>query len=524
VNAVVEQDPATAAAPGAGLAVSGPDGSTWLRVVDLLNTGHLGLEVLAGQSGLSRRVTFSHVSELGEPALWLDGGELLLTTGLGLPADAAGQVRYVESLHEARAAGLGVGPRKPPLTDAMLARADELSFPVLSVPYRVPYISIAHLIADANQNAAQRRLVIHVRIFDALRLRQGRRAPVQQLFSELEDITRYRLALVSAAGRPVFPDMHGIDDDLLQHIRAADRDHVAVRGGYALAIPVGSRLAGYLVAREREGLEPAGLSAVRHVATVSALVVADLYREREAQRRAGAESLAELFRGRLSSDQARSRLLEHGIDADTGVVLAVFSGATGDVDGEELHHRFTDDDVPHLMLRLDELYCLLPDDASTLDRIADALKTTVGLSARVAAPASLGVARRQALWAAARAGDRDGPRVVRFGVSDGFAHWLPADVEALRQLVVTTLGPIEDYDTQHNTQLVSSLETFFRHRRRLTDAANELYVHKHTLAYRLRRVEELTGRDLSTMDDQSELWLALKALPIVRGLDEPLDD
>ena len=113
---------------------------------------------------------------------------------------------------------------------------------------------------------------------------------------------------------------------------------------------------------------------------------------------------------------------------------------------------------------------------------------------------------------------------MRFGVSDGFAHWLPADVEALRQLVTRTLGPIEEYDEQHKTQLVESLATFFRHRRRLTEAASELYVHKHTLAYRLRRIEELTGRDLSTMEDASELWLALKALPIVRGRNQAPED
>ena len=42
-------------------------------------------------------------------------------------------------------------------------------------------------------------------------------------------------------------------------------------------------------------------------------------------------------------------------------------------------------------------------------------------------------------------------------------------------------------------------------------AARELYCHRHTLRYRIRRVEQLTGRDLSSARDRIEFWLALRA-------------
>ena len=52
---------------------------------------------------------------------------------------------------------------------------------------------------------------------------------------------------------------------------------------------------------------------------------------------------------------------------------------------------------------------------------------------------------------------------------------------------------------------------YFEHERRLSDASEALYVHKHTLAYRLKRVEAITGRSLSAMDDLCVLYLAVKA-------------
>ena len=56
-----------------------------------------------------------------------------------------------------------------------------------------------------------------------------------------------------------------------------------------------------------------------------------------------------------------------------------------------------------------------------------------------------------------------------------------------------------------------SLQAFLRHNARWETAAAELYVHRHTLRYRMKKVEELTGRDLASSFDRMEFWLALRA-------------
>jgi purine catabolism regulator len=67
------------------------------------------------------------------------------------------------------------------------------------------------------------------------------------------------------------------------------------------------------------------------------------------------------------------------------------------------------------------------------------------------------------------------------------------------------------YDHEQGGELTSSHRAFLQHNARWETAASELYVHRHTLRYRMRKVEELTGRDLSSSFDRMEFWLALRA-------------
>uniref|UniRef100_UPI003FD59A31 PucR family transcriptional regulator n=1 Tax=Pseudomonas indica TaxID=137658 RepID=UPI003FD59A31 len=65
-------------------------------------------------------------------------------------------------------------------------------------------------------------------------------------------------------------------------------------------------------------------------------------------------------------------------------------------------------------------------------------------------------------------------------------------------------------------ELLRSLEAFIERNGQWERAARDLYCHRHTLRYRIRRIEELTGRDLNQAQDRIELWLALRARELVR--------
>jgi hypothetical protein len=96
--------------------------------------------------------------------------------------------------------------------------------------------------------------------------------------------------------------------------------------------------------------------------------------------------------------------------------------------------------------------------------------------------------------------------------------------EARRAFRTSLLSPLLDYDAGHGTELVRTLRVFLDCSGSWTKAAEAMFVHVNSLRYRMRRVEELTGRDLGSLADQAALLFALRlAGPgvLARGDDPP---
>ena len=89
------------------------------------------------------------------------------------------------------------------------------------------------------------------------------------------------------------------------------------------------------------------------------------------------------------------------------------------------------------------------------------------------------------------------------------------DDEALKLYCESVLGPIEAGDQEYGGELLRSLAAFIEQNGQWERAARQVYCHRHTLRYRMRKVEELTGRDLSRAHDRIEFWLALRAKELV---------
>jgi purine catabolism regulator len=89
------------------------------------------------------------------------------------------------------------------------------------------------------------------------------------------------------------------------------------------------------------------------------------------------------------------------------------------------------------------------------------------------------------------------------------------DTLSLEVFYDSVLGALREYDEENSSDLVRSLAYFLEANGHWGDAAERLYVHRHTLRYRMKRVEEITGRSLESAQDRMEFWLALKARELV---------
>ena len=79
----------------------------------------------------------------------------------------------------------------------------------------------------------------------------------------------------------------------------------------------------------------------------------------------------------------------------------------------------------------------------------------------------------------------------------------------LRSFRQRLLGPLQAYDERHHAELLPTLRQFLACSGSWNACAASMYVHVNTVRYRIRRIEELTGRDLSRLDDQVDFFLAL---------------
>ncbi|MGW6221388.1 PucR family transcriptional regulator, partial [Streptomyces olivaceus] len=82
--------------------------------------------------------------------------------------------------------------------------------------------------------------------------------------------------------------------------------------------------------------------------------------------------------------------------------------------------------------------------------------------------------------------------------------------DAVRAFADGLLRALHDHDATGRGDLVASLRAWLSRHGQWDAAAADLGVHRHTLRYRMRRVEEILGRSLDDPDVRMELWLALK--------------
>ncbi len=482
-----------------------------LTVADIASMSHLGISVRAGSGGLGREVEWAHVCELEDPTGWLDGPGLVLTTGIAIPAQAQRQCAYLERLARAGMAAVAIakGMSAPPLTQKMLAAADELSFAVLEVAYEVPYLAVISVVTAANRERSQRQLLSYLRIFDSLRLATSYGLGPPQLFDRLAEVSGYELHLCSPGGRPLIHGIPGAPAQWEPPASSGASTVAADAGWVSVPVPLRGQVAGYLVGIEQPGREALGMLALRHIATIAALELANLMREREAMRREGAETLSEMLSGILDPDATRTRLRLAGLDPGQPMVLAAVSSDRGH--DHDLPARLLDLSIPHLVLqRQHELYVLLQQSASGPDVLAASPGSRAGVSRPFQAGKSLELPRREALWALryARSQRR---ALIDYAAMRSSAMWLPADPQALSGIVEEILGPLATHDAEHGTELERTLLLLLDRDRNVAATARALGVHRNTIIHRITKMEELTGRDLRRVQDLAELWLAAGA-------------
>ncbi|HSI81174.1 MAG TPA: helix-turn-helix domain-containing protein [Solirubrobacterales bacterium] len=167
-------------------------------------------------------------------------------------------------------------------------------------------------------------------------------------------------------------------------------------------------------------------------------------------------------------------------------------------------------------------------DEVALDRASQALQRelaaslpgfhlTIAHSRPTADPADLYRAGKEAQLAA-NVAEADGVERLAFEDTGAYRLLLPAmseDPGELERFYEETVAPLAAYDEQYETELVATIEAYLDNDANVTPTAGQLYTHRHTVRYRLERVKELSGHDITSTAGREKLGLGLKAMRVL---------
>jgi purine catabolism regulator len=470
-----------------------------LSVRDIASMDELGIAVAGGSAGLAREVRWLHVSELADPTPWLEGGELLLTTGLGVGDMSSTQRAYVRRLadHGLAALGFGVGFGFAEVPHALVEEANRLGFPVLAIPYDTPFIAITktaftHL-ANEQLEDVTRALEVHERLSQAVLDGRG----VQALLAILSERLGASVCLADEGGRVVGERHHG--------------KRLEFAGAVELPVVAGGETATLKTVRDDAPLTEFDRLVLHHGQTALAFELSRRRAVSAAELRLAGDLLEDLEHDRLDEREVSRRVAAFGLDPSRryAALLAVpENGGSGETLRLAVANELDSRSLVYLSAaRRDRASFLVEadaeEDALTLaEQVAQSYK---GIRVGVGRPAA-GAGLGRSLLEARAALESSVDGVASYHDLGSLELLLGLPDAALEAYVARVLGPAAT-----NDGLVESLTALLETGCRWSEAAEALGVHRHTLRYRMERLAEQTGRHPDKPAQRMELWLAVKA-------------
>jgi purine catabolism regulator len=502
-------------------------GDSELTLGDLLDHEELGLALVVAPDGWAgRAVTGAHSIEVEHPARWLDRDWVMLTTGVHLGDDPAGQRELIDELDDTgvTALGFGLDVAYHEVPVALIEQAQVRGFPLFTVPHLVPFrdlIGSVYRATLSNEIKAANRLTAMQRfLMDSL----GEESPRSTVVQRLAGLINSTVGIVTAHGELTLSSRELPAAEIVAEIgeRSGATVHFELEQVHGLAFPIAMNAGdlGWLVIATGTGKPLHPLAKAAGQATVPLLAaMARLERvqksEDAAVRRATLEAFLDL-EDRSDAPVIAARASASGLDlAQSATVLVVEdSGADADLDALTLSvsARLNAAQIPSMATVRDGRVVLMVADRDRPDGAAERIsalssKLWVGVGRRVTEPLTVRQSYADAVLAVrARArGPRQWGSIIRYDdldVGTVLVHEVP--LERLAPKIEQWLAPLRENPLAHE-----ALVAYLRYDLDVGRTARALHLHPNSVRYRLARAEELLGVHLRSSETIVALHVAL---------------
>lgn len=471
-----------------------------ITVRALLAEFSLEISVVAGLLGEDQPITWAHAVDLPDPWRWINKGNLVMTTGVGLPRNALRQVEWVEKLAESGASALIFArhERAPELSADIVAAANRLRFPILNARFELEFVRLSKFVIESILADERNKLRASERLFqiyaEALRASHDMNGRLQVIARHLQ----LKLTIEDSAS-----------EELLFGAVGDDKSHGDHR--FLEKIPIEGRSRTSLVIQRDQKEELPDRLILQSLIGLLGVELERIMLERDAQRQDGEALLRSALEEDTDLSQMRPALERRGLHG-TIISVAIKVGSTGQWNAEDIHQ------APSLQLGIpwvqdgEILLGLIPEQSEVLVALRKHLGTgtVFGISGPVTAATGLREADRQARFSLAYAIEA-GLDQARYGSFDGGLVLAPRTLAESRALVGRYLGVLIEHDRTNDAALLPTLIEFLSNDGNWKTTAFELNIHRQTLVYRLKLIERLTGFKPTTTDGASRFWFAILA-------------
>jgi sugar diacid utilization regulator len=499
----------------------------------------LTLAVPGPPGATGREVLWMHNTELPDPSPYVRATELVLTNGLW--RDTVTAERFVAALQRARASGLvfGLTEQTPQLPTDLVDACTAADMPLASVSIAVPFTAITQAAARLQGESRQEALAGLVRRGNALATSISRGGGAEGVLDVLRRDHDLPLVVVDRLGRRLAGDSGDANVD-----RAAaealsrrppplevDLPGIGTASLFLVEGAMGDVDAGVFCLRPLRDLSSEERDGIEQAARFLSLEVTKQQALQAIESRFSSELLEMILSGPARAADVPERLRAFGIDPSGQLaVLTMIVGEdrlrpSGSTD--EIEAFFTRRAIPAVVAAgSQDTVAVIPwgRPVSELVELAEHLigdvarrfpdhRTVVGVGDLAADSTGLReplIRSREVCQVLRRRAT--GPRVGTF--ADVGTHRMLLglhDRDILRRFADDILGPLRANDEQNGTELERTLRAFLGNDGHWSSTAGELYVHVNTLRNRVTRIGELTGRDVTKLQDRVDLFLALEA-------------
>lgn len=485
-----------------------------MTINDLVNRPELRTHYLCGKNNGANLVNWAHVSELPNPTAWLGEGDLLMTTGLGIPQSKTSQQKYIQDLIDANLAGLMIGENmNAPADISELCRvAEQYNFPILMTHYGVPFAAVTKTIVDANHKKEFERTNLITKLYENARI------GILDLASKdfivlLNRIIQGEIYILDPQSLENWlPRLTPIPEDLKLGVLALnqkpfhastlikkqkiDKDHVI----QTIELSLQKCL---LVVKSPD----IDFSVIHHLAAIVSLDLEKNKLEFQRQLRLGGDFLGDMLNKRISNVNIEKRLLELQLDLTSLSAVMV-----NYVEGHDYETFFFRKNIPALIkYQGDFLFILLERDY--VEQLT-AIFPEIGVSKLIGDLDRVQHAFNESKFALQSI--RPNQAINFYERMNQFSSLLPFSMDEAERIYKETLGKLIEHDQHHQSEYIHTLKVFLEHNRSWEETSKVLHIHKQTLVYRVQKIHKITGRSLTKTDDITTLWLALKALDLTK--------